>query len=267
MDRKTIIGMRIKEIREKKRIEKAVAAERLDVGYSTYSNWEAGNREPSAEMLNNLATFYGVSLDYLYGRDMEYDLERDKEIKSGPFADVISEFKKTWSERDRTVKVKIYWYEKLLEEAEYNPNRVNFVLNRMIANHYKHIEEEYQKELKKLEMEEALEDYYNFLDQLLKATKKGSIMIGITNGRVGRETGRDIYRILDYDISLSGKYLSLKLERDEEEWLITFSKIKDIKFSDCGSKEEGRMKIWIYMENETWRFYLNYKVSDVQSSS
>ncbi len=265
MDQKTIIGMRLKEIREKNKLEKAEAAEKLDVNYSTYSNWEAGNREPSAEMLSKLATFYRVSLDYLYGRDSEYDLERDSNVNTGPLAGVIREVKKAWSERDRTVRIKLPWYEKLLEEAGYDPNRVNFILNRLISNHYQQIEKEHQNKLLQLEQEEALEDYYNFLERLLEVTKKGSIEIGITNGRVGRETSQDVYRLLSYDISMQYKYLTLKLERNGEKWPITFNSIKDIKFLDCSYEEGGRMKTWIYMPGETWRFYLNYKVSDIKN--
>lgn len=266
MDQKSIIGMRLKEIRENKKIEKAEVVEKLAINYSTYSNWEAGNREPSAEMLSKLATFYRVSLDYLYGRDSEFDLENDEAIKSGPLAEVINDFKKNWNERDRSVKIKLPLYEKLFEEAGYDSSRVRFILNRLVSNHYHKLEEEHQRELRKLEQEEALEDYYNFLDRLLDATKKGSIQIGITNGRVGKETGRDIYRLVDYDISNAYKYFSLNLERNGEEWPITFQKIKDIKFSDCGDELNGRMKTWIYMDSETWRFYLNYNVKDVKSN-
>lgn len=172
MDQKSIIGMRLKEIRENKKIEKAEVVEKLNINYSTYSNWEAGNREPSAEMLSKLATFYRVSLDYLYGRDSEFDIENDEAIKSGPLAEVINDFKKNWNERDRSVKIKLPLYEKLFEEAGYDSSRVRFILNRLVSNHYHKLEEEHQRELRKLEQEEALEDYYNFLDRLLDATKK-----------------------------------------------------------------------------------------------
>lgn len=265
VEQKVIIGMRIKKIREERGMEKSEAASKLDVNYSTYTNWEAGNREPSAEMLAKIATFYRVTLDYLYGRDLKFEEFENSRDKSGVIAAAIGDLKKVWSERDRSIKIKIHWYEKLLQEADFNPNRVHFVVDRLIADHYKKLEDENQAQLRKLEQQEALEDYYNYLEQLLEVTKKGSIQIGLTNGRVGRETSRDVYKLKDFTVSSSYTYVTLNLERKGEEWPITFNKIKDIKFSDCGHEDEGRMKTWIYMPGETWRFYLNYTVSDLKS--
>lgn len=40
-----------------------------DISYNTYQNYETGKRLPTAEMLMKIAKFYGVSTDYLLGRE------------------------------------------------------------------------------------------------------------------------------------------------------------------------------------------------------
>lgn len=40
-----------------------------DISFSTYQNYETGKRIPTAEILIKLADFYGVSTDYLLGRN------------------------------------------------------------------------------------------------------------------------------------------------------------------------------------------------------
>lgn len=39
-----------------------------DISFSTYQNYEAGKRLPTAEILMQIADFYNVSTDYLLGR-------------------------------------------------------------------------------------------------------------------------------------------------------------------------------------------------------
>lgn len=40
-----------------------------NISFNTYQNYEAGKRTPTAEILIKLADFYGVSTDYLLGRE------------------------------------------------------------------------------------------------------------------------------------------------------------------------------------------------------
>lgn len=40
-----------------------------DISYNTYQNYEAGKRLPTAEMLMKISDFYGVTTDYLLGRE------------------------------------------------------------------------------------------------------------------------------------------------------------------------------------------------------
>lgn len=59
---------RIKELREKKRLNMREAARLLKMPYTTYVNYEKGLREPTSEVLIQLAEFYDTSVDYIVGR-------------------------------------------------------------------------------------------------------------------------------------------------------------------------------------------------------
>ena len=59
---------RIKELREQKGINMREAARLLDMPYTTYVNYEKGMREPTSEVLIQLANFYNTSVDYIVGR-------------------------------------------------------------------------------------------------------------------------------------------------------------------------------------------------------
>lgn len=43
--------------------------EAADISINTYQNYETGRRVPTAEILIKLADFYGVTTDYLLGRE------------------------------------------------------------------------------------------------------------------------------------------------------------------------------------------------------
>lgn len=77
---------RIKELRESKGISMKEAARRLEMPYTTYVNYEKGLREPTSEVLIQIADFFGVSIDFLVGRktnvgnDNSAQLERNNII-------------------------------------------------------------------------------------------------------------------------------------------------------------------------------------------
>ena len=59
---------RIKNLREKKGINMREASRLLGMPYTTYVNYEKGLREPTSEVLIQLANFYNTSVDYIVGR-------------------------------------------------------------------------------------------------------------------------------------------------------------------------------------------------------
>ncbi len=78
---------RIKTLREKKGINMTQAARALQIPYTTYVNYEKGEREPNTEMLIKIAGFYGVSVDYLIGRS---DRERPQLLPPVITDDVVA---------------------------------------------------------------------------------------------------------------------------------------------------------------------------------
>lgn len=63
--------MRLKQLRkEKKKLQREVA-EVINCSQAVYSRYESGEREPSNDILSALADYYGVSVDYILGRDQE----------------------------------------------------------------------------------------------------------------------------------------------------------------------------------------------------
>ena len=61
--------VRLKELRESRGLSQYSFADVFGVSQSTVGNWEAGKREPNFDTMQRLANFFGVSVDYLLGRE------------------------------------------------------------------------------------------------------------------------------------------------------------------------------------------------------
>ena len=59
--------LRLKELREQRRLNQEGLARELNVSQSTISAYEVGDRVPDLETLIAIANFFHVSLDYLAG--------------------------------------------------------------------------------------------------------------------------------------------------------------------------------------------------------
>ena len=74
------ISERLKELRAKKGYSQAELADKLHVSKSTISMIEAGSRKPSYELMEQIADFFNVSLDYLRGEDDKSQYYLDPEV-------------------------------------------------------------------------------------------------------------------------------------------------------------------------------------------
>lgn len=63
--------MRLRDLREDNDITQNQIALMLNIKQNTYSQYENGKREVPINILWKLADFYGVSIDYLVGREKE----------------------------------------------------------------------------------------------------------------------------------------------------------------------------------------------------
>lgn len=88
--------MRLKELRKAKKLKQTDIADLLSCSQGVYSRYESGEREPPLDILKRLADIYGVTVDYLMGRDeipatLTHDLGHG-ETKTAP-ADMRAEAK------------------------------------------------------------------------------------------------------------------------------------------------------------------------------
>lgn len=63
-----MLPQRLKELRTEAGLTQKEIAEKIHVGQNSYSNWENGNRKPTAEITSKLADFFKVPIDYLLGK-------------------------------------------------------------------------------------------------------------------------------------------------------------------------------------------------------
>ena len=64
-----MLAYQMKQLRHQKGLTQQQLADYLHVSKGTVGMWETGRREPNTEILSELADFYGVSVDYLLGRE------------------------------------------------------------------------------------------------------------------------------------------------------------------------------------------------------
>lgn len=67
------LGARLAYLRRQKGLSQRELAKLLGVAQSTIAMYEGGNRTPDPEMLQRIADFFGVSLDYLMDRQESLD--------------------------------------------------------------------------------------------------------------------------------------------------------------------------------------------------
>lgn len=63
-----ILGNRLKSLRSEKEVGQKDIADFLNISTSAYGFYEQGKRKPPSEILNKLAEYFNVSVDYLLGR-------------------------------------------------------------------------------------------------------------------------------------------------------------------------------------------------------
>lgn len=64
---KTILGERLKELREERGLTQKQLSEKLGINSVTYLHYEKEQREPPLSLLADISLFYGVTVDYLLG--------------------------------------------------------------------------------------------------------------------------------------------------------------------------------------------------------
>lgn len=66
-----MFGKRLTSLRKSKNLTQQQVADSLKMSRGTYGHYEIGRREPDFETLQQLAVFFGVTTDFLLGKDTE----------------------------------------------------------------------------------------------------------------------------------------------------------------------------------------------------
>lgn len=67
-EKKNLFSVRLKELRLQHGFSQEELAEQIGIKQNSYSDWENGKSKPNYEKLEKIADFFGVSLDWLFGR-------------------------------------------------------------------------------------------------------------------------------------------------------------------------------------------------------
>lgn len=67
-EKKNLFSVRLKELRLQHGFSQEELAEKIGIKQNSYSDWEHGKCKPNYEKLEKIADFFGVSLDWLFGR-------------------------------------------------------------------------------------------------------------------------------------------------------------------------------------------------------
>ena len=84
---------RLKSLRLQAKLTQIEVAEKVGVSQPQYARWEAGKRKPTSETLQKFADFFGVTMDYLSGKDDEDELS-NVEVLFRMTADELTEEEK-----------------------------------------------------------------------------------------------------------------------------------------------------------------------------
>ncbi len=72
-----MLGENIRRLRQERGLRQEELGRRVGASKQSVSNWENGNIAPSIDLLIRLADFFGVSTDYLLGRQNQRTLDAD----------------------------------------------------------------------------------------------------------------------------------------------------------------------------------------------
>ena len=66
--------MKLKELRNEKNLTLNKLSEKINISPQVLSRYERGDREPDIKTLITLSDFFGVSVDYLIGREDDFGI-------------------------------------------------------------------------------------------------------------------------------------------------------------------------------------------------
>ena len=67
-EKNNLFSVRLKELRLQHGFSQEELAEKIGIKQNSYSDWENGKCKPNYKKIEKIADFWGVSLDWLFGR-------------------------------------------------------------------------------------------------------------------------------------------------------------------------------------------------------
>lgn len=86
-----MIGKRLKEVRKIKGLTQKELSEMVGVSVSTVKKWEQDQVDPNTAALISIAVALNVSIDYLFGRDVNVDLVEIADGNIKRIFDIVNE--------------------------------------------------------------------------------------------------------------------------------------------------------------------------------
>ncbi|MBE7135166.1 helix-turn-helix transcriptional regulator [Bacillus paranthracis] len=98
------LGLRIRSLRDSKKLTQKMLAEKLRIPNQNLSNYERGFRQPDYETLEKIADFFEVSTDYLLGRTDKKEKMPDilPELSQKEERDIARDLEKTLEDLDNS---------------------------------------------------------------------------------------------------------------------------------------------------------------------
>lgn len=96
---------KLKELRKNLKIKQQDIADYLKISRQAYSHYENGQRQPTPETLQKLADYFGVSVDYLLGRDINPIMDRPE---SQIVENFINQYSYLFSEKEFRAYTELY---------------------------------------------------------------------------------------------------------------------------------------------------------------
>lgn len=81
-----LFGERLRQLRKTARLTQQGVADRLNIHRTSYTKYETGVVAPDQQGLVQLAELFGVTVDYLLGRDESVDVVSDAVGKQNPLS-------------------------------------------------------------------------------------------------------------------------------------------------------------------------------------
>jgi transcriptional regulator with XRE-family HTH domain len=78
-----MLGERLRGLREEKKWSQRYLGELVNLSQQTIDHYEKGRAEPKAETLNLFSDLFGVTTDYLFGRDQYPEVNVSFELHEG----------------------------------------------------------------------------------------------------------------------------------------------------------------------------------------